>query len=507
MSNNPIPVNEKERLEALESYEILDTDPDKRLDNLTKLASEICEVPISLISLIDETRQWFKSRVGLDAPETAREISFCQHAILETELMQIENALEDDRFVNNILVTGDPNIRFYAGQPLIDKNGFALGTLCVIDSKPNALSDYQKRALKTLSEEIIYAIEQVKSEKARIKYERFFEMSLDILCIADTDGFFKEVNPTFTRLLGYPKDELLGKPFLEFIHPEDKKNTVEAVNLLETGQNLLGFENRYRKKDGGYVWLHWTCHPDEKSSNLFAAAHDISSLKLASQKLEISNKSLDQFAYIVSHDLKAPLRAISGLIEFLQEDLEGKLDKESIQNFSLVKNRSERMALMIDGIFEYTKAGKGSIGKKLIDSKAVIENCFYNINFKNKFKLKLKDPIPNIYFNEHQFSQIFQNLIDNSIKHHDKESGVLSVQCEDQDEFYKFTLSDDGPGINENSLTRIFEIFQSLQPKNGNENTGIGLAIVKKIIEDNEGEIRCESKLGEGSNFIFTIKK
>ena len=111
----PIPANENQRLQALDYYEIMDSESEERFDRLTLLASEICEVPISLVSLLDGERQWFKSRVGLDATETPREISFCQHAIMDVNTLEIENALEDARFVDNVLVTGDPNIRFYAG--------------------------------------------------------------------------------------------------------------------------------------------------------------------------------------------------------------------------------------------------------------------------------------------------------------------------------------------------------------------------------------------------------
>lgn len=150
---------EDQRIAALLEYDILDSDPDADFDELTELASEICGVPISVISLVDSDRQWFKSRVGIDATETPREISFCTHALSQKDLMIVNDALEDERFRDNPLVKGDPNIRFYAGAPLITSQGYALGTLCVIDRKPRELDDLQRRSLITLSRQAMKLIE------------------------------------------------------------------------------------------------------------------------------------------------------------------------------------------------------------------------------------------------------------------------------------------------------------------------------------------------------------
>ena len=153
------PANEEARVAALEKYAILDTDPEQSFDDLTLLASYICKTPIALISLVDEDRQWFKSRVGMDARETSRDIAFCSTAIMQSDVFVVPDALADERFRDNPLVVSDPHIRFYAGAPLINEDGYALGTLCVVDRAPRELVPDQKEALKALSRLVLCQLE------------------------------------------------------------------------------------------------------------------------------------------------------------------------------------------------------------------------------------------------------------------------------------------------------------------------------------------------------------
>jgi signal transduction histidine kinase/CheY-like chemotaxis protein len=162
----PPTLDEAKRLKALYDYDVLDTDAEKIFDDLTMLAAQICNTPITLISLVDVDRQWFKSRVGLDAEETSRDIAFCAHAIHQKEIFEVEDTLKDTRFFDNPLVTSKPNIRFYAGTPLISPDGHAIGTLCVIDNKPNKLSKDQRNALEVLGRSVISQMELRKNIKA-----------------------------------------------------------------------------------------------------------------------------------------------------------------------------------------------------------------------------------------------------------------------------------------------------------------------------------------------------
>ena len=179
------PANEAGRVAALEKYAILDTDAEQSFDDLTLLASFICKTPMALISLVDEDRQWFKSRVGLDATETSRDIAFCSTAILQSDVFVVPDALKDDRFRDNPLVVSDPHIRFYAGAPLINEDGYALGTLCVVDRAPRELAPDQKEALKALSRLVLaqlefrrnlFLLKETLTDRTREEHERQREL-------------------------------------------------------------------------------------------------------------------------------------------------------------------------------------------------------------------------------------------------------------------------------------------------------------------------------------------
>lgn len=159
MTKAPLPLDEETRLEALHRYHVLDTDDEEVYDNITRLATHICGVPISAVTLIDEDRQWFKSRVGLDERETSRDVSFCAHAILEPNIMSIHDMREDVRFADNPYVVSGPQIRFYAGAPLVTLEGNVLGALCVMDQKPRALLPEQIEALQALSRHVMCQME------------------------------------------------------------------------------------------------------------------------------------------------------------------------------------------------------------------------------------------------------------------------------------------------------------------------------------------------------------
>jgi len=191
MKTPALPENEAERLEALARYEILDTPPEQAFDDLTMLASHTLDVPIAVVSLVDEARQWFKSSVGIDVRETPREYAFCAHAILGKDVMVVGDALRDERFQDNPLVTTYPGLRFYAGAPLLTEDGFALGTLCLVDRKPRELTSDELELLRALARQVVSRLEERRKvaalvrtmserDQAQEELDRFFDLDTQV---------------------------------------------------------------------------------------------------------------------------------------------------------------------------------------------------------------------------------------------------------------------------------------------------------------------------------------
>jgi signal transduction histidine kinase len=241
---------EATRLKVLYDYDVLDTDAEKIFDDLTQLAAQICDTPITIISLIDADRQWFKSTVGLDVEETSRDIAFCAHAIHQQKIFEVEDTLKDKRFFDNPLVTSKPNIRFYAGTPLISPNGHAIGTLCVIDNKPNKLTQVQRHALEVLGRSVISQMELRRSIKAlkqanEHKNEFFSNMSHELRTPLNAiigfsrlmlDDIKRHKLPTkFSEYVGHI--DYSGKRLLSVV------NSVIDLNKIEAGMMQVQIES------------------------------------------------------------------------------------------------------------------------------------------------------------------------------------------------------------------------------------------------------------------------
>ncbi|WP_199194009.1 CHASE3 domain-containing protein [Pleurocapsa sp. CCALA 161] len=227
-------------------------------------------------------------------------------------------------------------------------------------------------------------------------------------------------------------------------------------------------------------------------------------LNLVNQLLEERNQELDQFTYIVSHDLKAPLRGITNLSEWIEEDLEGKLDPDTSQNMSLLRNRVQRMNNFIDGLLAYSRADKSQEAKTTVDVQKLLDEIIDSLAPPPNFKIDISSKMPVLQTEALPLQQVFSNLISNGIKHHHRDDGIIQISAIEQGKYYQFAVSDDGLGIAPEDQAKIFTIFKTLSVKDTKENTGIGLSIVKKIVEHQGGKVWLESKLNQGTTFYFT---
>lgn len=240
-----IPASEERRLSTLRALGLLDTPPDRRFDAVTRAAARLFAVPIALITLVDDQRQWFKSRVGLEAAETHRDISFCGHAIHGRDIFLVPDAVADARFASNPLVTGDPGIRFYAGRPLAAPNGEMLGTLCLIDRKPRALDAAQLALLQDLgawAEAEIALISQCDSVNRFL--DRLLDQFSEPVLLADETATIRYANPAALKLLGWAPGEIAGRP-LHKIFPEQERLRfeVEASAILRADGGMTSLEH------------------------------------------------------------------------------------------------------------------------------------------------------------------------------------------------------------------------------------------------------------------------
>lgn len=273
-----IPFNESKRLKALKDYRILDTSAEKEFDELVQLAAQVCKVPISLISLIDSDRQWFKAKVGLEVNETPRDLAFCAHAIHSDDMLIIKDAQEDERFSGNPLVKLDPKIRFYAGKPLVNPDGYRLGTLCTIDVEPREFSQEQQFALETLAKQVVKLLDLrlqniehkqaiAKLEKTSNELQSFLDGSSDLIQSVDENGQYVYVNQAWCQAMGYTPQEAGNLNMFDVIHPELHEHCkarfaeligkpdsviIDVIFRSKTGKNieLEGNVSALKKEDG-----------------------------------------------------------------------------------------------------------------------------------------------------------------------------------------------------------------------------------------------------------------
>lgn len=230
-------------------------------------------------------------------------------------------------------------------------------------------------------------------------------------------------------------------------------------------------------------------------------------LRQAGEELESANTELMSFAYVVSHDLKAPLRGVSQLVEWLKEDYGEAFDEEGRETLELLTGRVLRMHNLIEGILEYSRVGRIREERRSVDLNELVEDVISMVNPPPHIEVSMENTLPSVVCEPTRIHEVFQNLIDNAIKYMDKPSGKIKIHCYGNDSQWVLSVSDNGPGIDERNYTKVFEIFQTLAPRDQMESTGVGLSLVKRIVELHGGRVWVESKLGDGSTFFFTLPR
>jgi PAS domain S-box-containing protein len=324
----PFPEDEAARLFALCQYQILDSEPEVAFDDLTNLAASICATPIALVSLVDTSRQWFKSRVGLSATSTPRDVAFCSHAILQSDILIVPDTLADERFATNPLVIDQPRIRFYAGVPLVTPDGHRLGTICVIDTVPRELCQTQIESLYALSRQVVAQLELrrklIESERLTDELQhsgaalresegRFRTMansSPTLIWVDDSDKQCIFHNQTWLQFTGLSRAQVSGEGWRQSLHPDDQQHWSDRYTTAFAAQVAYTVEYRLRRADGEYRWMLETGLPRFLPDGAFAgftgSCMDITDRKTAEESSQLL-QSVTQ-AIVVSPDFHSALQ-------------------------------------------------------------------------------------------------------------------------------------------------------------------------------------------------------
>ncbi|NRA93316.1 MAG: PAS domain S-box protein [Psychroserpens sp.] len=418
---------------------------------------------------------------------------------------------DSERFVKRIeeIIT---NRQVVLGDELVMKNG----TILERDYIPIFDNMHYKGHLWEYKDITLKQKYRASIEAEREKYSNIIaNMNLGLIEVSNDDEILM-ANNSFLEMSGYSEDELIGCVASETFPTEESKKRIYNENLDRKKGLSNSYEIEAKNKDGQVRnWLVSGAPNYNLAGEIVGSIGihlDITELKQLEQQkenllkeLEKSNNELQEYAHIVSHDLKSPLRSINALISWIKEDNKGKLDANSLQNFDHIESTLERMELLISDVLEYSSIGSESLNRTEIDLNEIIADIKHILVVPDHININVVNSLPVIKGEKTKMLQLFQNLIGNAIKFNDKEIGFVEIDIEEKASFYKFSIKDNGMGIDKQYHDKIFKIFNALNKRK--DSTGIGLTIVKKIIDLYKGEIWIESEPGIGTTFHFTLKK
>ncbi len=542
----PFPNNETQRLKVLDRYQILDTLPEEAFDDLTVLASSICNTPIALISLVDEKRQWFKSTVGLDATETPRELAFCAHAILSpSEPLIVSNALEDERFATNPLVLLDPNIRFYAGVPLVTPDCFPLGTLCVIDRVPRQLTSQQIAALQALGRQAIAQLE-LRLNLARLEQtvtkQKCTEEALlssiatnrallnaipDLMFRIDQDGTIVNYKAPKESKLSLYEAEFLGKKVEEVLPASLAQQVLDSVKQARQTGELQVLEHQWSWQESKSYWEARLAVSEE--NEVVAIVRNITERKQAEDELRETlkkekelNELKSRFISTASHEFRTPLTTILGSTELLKYYSHSWSEEKKLVHFERIYSQVKHMTQMLDDVLVVSKAEAGKLEfnpspmnviqfcRCLVEELQLSAGRQHTIIFTpqgldiDKEREVGGSPCTSAFLDQKLLWQMLSNLLSNAIKYSPDGSTIQFIlTC--LDSHVEIQIQDQGIGIPDKDQPRLFEAFHRATNVSKVPGTGLGLVIVKNAVDLHGGSITVNSQVGVGTTFTLML--
>ncbi|NDP47741.1 MAG: PAS domain S-box protein [Sulfuriferula multivorans] len=362
------------------------------------------------------------------------------------------------------------------------------------------------------------AEEALRESEARMR--AIFDTAVDGIVTIDERGTIERFNPAAERMFGYTEGEVVEKNVSMLMpSPYHEAHDGYLAHYMQTGEKKIigiGREVVGQRKDGTTFPMDLAVGETRQGvRRMFTGTvRDISARKQAEEQrdrllreLESANEELKNFGYVVSHDLKAPLRAIGSLANWLSTDYADKFDDEGREHMRLLISRVHRMDGLIDGILQYSRVGRVKEVSVPVDLNRQVHEVIDLLAPPANIAISVENSLPTVMVEPTRIQQVFQNLLSNAIKYMDKPEGEIRIACNIKGKQWKFSITDNGPGIEPQHFEKIFQLFQTLAPRDRVESTGVGLALVKKIVEMYGGRIWLESTLGRGSTFFFTLPR
>jgi len=553
--NAPSPRNEAERLAALRECAVLDTPPEEIFEDIPRLASYICGTSIALVSLVDAARLWFKAKVGLAIDEVPREATLCAQAILKSELFIVNDTFQDERFATSPLVLSEPHIRFYAGAPLITSDGYALGTLCVIDRVPRELNDKQQEALRALARQTVTQLElrrnaralaeinqkldreiteRERAERERVellareqavkaaaeanerRYRFLAESIPQQIWTAQPDGALDYVNQRTADYFSRPAGEIIGDSWQQVVHPEDLPASLERWRQSLSTGDVYEVEFRlWRAADESYRWHLGRAlpmrDPDGRIIRWFGTNTDIDDQKRLHRLAEEANRAKDTFLATVSHELRTPLTSMMGWAELLKL---GMLDeKGQAHALDVIESSARAQAQLIGDLLDISRiiSGKLRLDVQPLELPPIIEAAMDVVRPAAAAKTiqlvaRFEPKIGTVSGDPDRLQQVVWNLLSNAVKF-TPEGGRVEVALRRADSQAELVVTDNGSGISPDFLPHVFEHFRQADSTSTRTHggLGLGLAIVRRLIELHGGTVSAESE-GEGRGATFRIR-